>query len=38
MNGYTETFNGFDLELSIYDQIYYSFLQLVAKKTLIILK
>jgi len=22
MNGYTETFNGFDLELIFYDQIY----------------
>jgi len=32
MNGYTEIFNGFDLELIIYDQIYYN-LTIGIKKT-----
>jgi len=31
-NGYTEIFNGFDLELIIYDQIYYN-LTIGIKKT-----
>jgi len=34
---YTEIFNGFDLELIIYDQIYYN-LTIDSKKTVNILK